>query len=628
MAEVFLGHAEGPAGFSKLVAIKRIHPHLAASGPEFVDMFLDEARLASRLDHPNIVQIIDLGRVDDHYFIAMEYIHGKTLRDLVRRATEYGQVLPLEAVLTVSLGVLSGLSFAHSRRGVDGRPAPVIHRDVSPQNILLSYSGNVKLADFGIAKAQDRISVTQDGVVKGKAYYMAPEQMYEGRVDQRVDIYAFGVVLHELLTGRRLFGKYTQSQLFNPQFRKQAPRPTDLVPGRPKQLDTVVLRMLAADPRRRYQSCGDVIAALEEVMLATRQMTSTERLGATMRLMFAVEREEEEQTVARATTPRPAGTPPALPSVTVTAPTALQDFPTLIKGSEAAGPIKPVGSLAETGLMQTAVAGLDEAATTVSTPPSGSLVQPVALTAGQARRRTPWAAIAIGGGLAALAASIGLHAVLTRSKHGSPRRTVLSAWTPDAALAADLRQAARSVTRDASSVAAAAPTDMHGTRRVRLRTRADRPAGRDPRPPPARLGTLDLSSQPPGKVYLGRRCLGPTPLQGARLPAGTHTLQLRNPALHLSHAFQVAIVAGQSTARRIQLSTGTLLVNAIPWARVYLDGRMLDVTPLKPLKLYPGPHVVELVYPGPSGEMRHREQVNIRSGTTYKVIHSFLRGAP
>jgi len=174
MAEVFLGRAAGPAGFSKLVAIKRIHLHLA-DNPDFVEMFLDEARLAARLDHPNIVQIIDLGRVDEHYFLAMEYVHGKTLRDVINRAIEYGKVLPLDAIFTIALGVLSALTFAHTRRGAGGQPAPVIHRDVSPQNILIGYSGNVKLADLGFAEAQGRVTVTQDGVIKGKAYCWAPE---------------------------------------------------------------------------------------------------------------------------------------------------------------------------------------------------------------------------------------------------------------------------------------------------------------------------------------------------------------------------------------------------------------------------------------------------------------------
>jgi len=514
----------------------------------------------------------------------------------------------------VAQGVLSALGCAHGRRGADGRPAPVIHRDVSPQNILISFSGNVKLTDFGIAKARDRNAVTQDGVVKGKAYYMAPEQMYQGRVDERGDLYSFGIVLHEMLTGRRLFEKYSQTELFNPRVPKEVPPPSAVVPSRPVGLDAFVLRLLEPEPERRYQSCGAALAALEELMLATRQMASTERLGAAMRQLFGAEEQQEERMLAQA------AASPAEPL------SEMQDAPTMIKNVEGLAPTDPMGT--------DALERMPTQESDIGPPVSASMVHPVAISAGSMPRRPPWIAILIGGGLGLVAAVVGLHVVLGDAvapavrDSGTPRAlaTPTAPGVPDAGV----EEAAGPATPAPAPVARVRLKTLPVQRRPRVhrrphpRHRPSRPRAAAPKRRAHPTGTLDLTTEPAGQVYLGGRSLGGTPLRGVTLPAGAHRLELRNPSLGLRYPFRVEVSAGQRTSRSIRLGTGTLRINAIPWARVYLDGKMLDVTPIKPVKLYPGRHVVELVYPGPSGEQRHRVRVNVRSGGAHKVIHNFL----
>ncbi|RKG67094.1 serine/threonine protein kinase, partial [Corallococcus terminator] len=208
MAEVYLAKAAGPMGFKKTLVLKRILPHLAEE-PAFVEMFLSEAKLAAQLEHPNIVQIFDFGEAGGSYFLAMELIDGPSLRKLVKRAVE----VPLPQTLCARLvaSAAEGLAYAHEfRDSATDEPLGLIHRDVSPDNILVSRQGAVKVVDFGIAKVAGQKHRTQTGVVKGKLAYMPPEQLQAKPLDRRVDVYALGVVLYELLTGKRPFGTTTE----------------------------------------------------------------------------------------------------------------------------------------------------------------------------------------------------------------------------------------------------------------------------------------------------------------------------------------------------------------------------------------------------------------------------------
>ncbi|HZN96027.1 MAG TPA: serine/threonine-protein kinase, partial [Myxococcales bacterium] len=209
MAEVWLARQTGIEGFKRHLVIKRILPHLA-DDPEFVQMFLNEARIAANFNHPNIAQIYDLGEVSGAYYIAMEFVHGEDLGRIMRKAWGTGQWIAYPIGIRIVALACEGLYYAHTRNDDSGRPLKVVHRDISPQNILIGFDGSVKLVDFGIAKAVDSASMTKSGAIKGKFAYMAPEQAGGKPIDHRADLFAIGLTLYELLTGTRPLKKESE----------------------------------------------------------------------------------------------------------------------------------------------------------------------------------------------------------------------------------------------------------------------------------------------------------------------------------------------------------------------------------------------------------------------------------
>jgi hypothetical protein len=254
MAEVFLGRAIKEAGFEKLVAIKRVKPHLALV-PSFVEMFLDEARIAATLSHSNIVQIFDLGKADDTYFIAMEYVPGLSLNEVQGHLGREGLRASGPLAALIMMNVCLALEHAHTKRDAEGRPLQIIHRDVSPSNVVVSFDGDVKLIDFGIVKAKVRLHQTQGGEIKGKRGYISPEQLLGQPADVRSDIFAAGMVLHGLLSQRR--PRLEAEGSWPP------PPPSTLVEGVPAELEAIAMRAIAVDPALRFQSALELGSALE-----------------------------------------------------------------------------------------------------------------------------------------------------------------------------------------------------------------------------------------------------------------------------------------------------------------------------------------------------------------------------
>lgn len=249
MATIYAGRLLEADDPSRVFAVKRLHPHLAKS-PEFVAMFLDEARVAARIRHPNVVSIIDVVSQDDELLLVMDYIEGESLSRLLGAGGEARRRIPPEIAVRIMADVLEGLHAAHEITDDAGVPLGVVHRDVSPQNVLVGRDGISHLIDFGVAKAAGRLHVTKDGAIKGKIAYMAPEQI-RGTVDRRADVYAASTVLWEMLVGRRLFpGMETQVifQVLNGQIEAAG----TLVPGIPKALDAAIMKGLSKDPERRY----------------------------------------------------------------------------------------------------------------------------------------------------------------------------------------------------------------------------------------------------------------------------------------------------------------------------------------------------------------------------------------
>lgn len=264
MAELFLAIQKSVAGFEKLLVIKRILPSMNQDRA-FIEMLLHEARIAATLSHPNIVQIFDVGQHDNQYFIAMEHVHGEDLRSIVRQMKKKDVLeFPLEHALAIVLGMCAGLSYAHEKHELDGSALHIVHRDISPQNVVVTFTGDVKIVDFGIAKSDIRFAEqTKSGKLKGKVPYMSPEQARGESIDARSDVFSTGVVLFELTTGKRLFKGSSEYETLRLICERDYPRPSDIRFDYPPDLEQIVMKALAKDANDRYQSARAMQAELE-----------------------------------------------------------------------------------------------------------------------------------------------------------------------------------------------------------------------------------------------------------------------------------------------------------------------------------------------------------------------------
>jgi serine/threonine-protein kinase len=292
MADVILAIAQGPVGFNKLVVIKRLRDHLEGD-PEFVNMLVDEARLAARLNHPNIVHTNEVGEIDGHFFMAMEFLEGQPLTRLKRRARRAGHDLSLDLELRILFDALGALHYAHDLCDYDGSPLGVVHRDATPSNLFVTYDGHVKVLDFGIAKATCRTTETRTGVVKGKMTYMPPEQALGHEVDRRADVYSVGVMLWEAAAGRRMWGNVDDVVILGKLIHGDIPlSPREVNPEVPPELDAICRKALAASPERRYPSAAALQADLEEFIASRRPVPYPRELSRVVNELFKRERRE------------------------------------------------------------------------------------------------------------------------------------------------------------------------------------------------------------------------------------------------------------------------------------------------------------------------------------------------
>ena len=285
MAEIFLARGASTAGMERYVVLKRILRE-RASDASFVRMFLDEAKLAAQLQHPNIAQVYDIGKLGDSYFFTMEYVHGETVRALLHRSHALRRPIPLASVLTVAAGAAAGLHHAHERIGLDGKPLGIVHRDVSPSNLMVSYEGTVKLVDFGVAKAAHNSQETRSGTVKGKIAYLSPEQCRGRGIDRRSDLFSLGIVMWEMLTTERLFRHPSDFETMASIVNDATPPPSSRRPEVPPELDAVVLRLLAKEPADRFQSADELLEHLEHLSVRSGTALSTAGLGRFVRELF------------------------------------------------------------------------------------------------------------------------------------------------------------------------------------------------------------------------------------------------------------------------------------------------------------------------------------------------------
>lgn len=301
MAELFLARQTGVAGFERVVAIKRILPHLTEDR-EFVQMFVNEAKLAAQITHPNVVQIYDFGAVLGTYYMAMEYVMGKSLAAVLAQGQARGNPVPVSAAVRIIAAIAAGLDHAYRGTTVSGAPLGIIHRDISPQNILIGYNGDVKLVDFGIAKAASSSTHTQTGVLKGKLAYLSPEQAWGKPIDHRSDLFALGIVLHEMLTGQRLFKAENEFTTLERVRTAEVPVPSTVKDGLPKAMDAIVLKALAKRPDDRYATGQAFEDALQSYVRTLPPPPSARDLSEYLRTLFDKDIETDTVTYHQVTT--------------------------------------------------------------------------------------------------------------------------------------------------------------------------------------------------------------------------------------------------------------------------------------------------------------------------------------
>ncbi|MEZ4225231.1 MAG: serine/threonine-protein kinase [Polyangiaceae bacterium] len=299
MAEILLSRLIGPSGFERPVVVKRILPHLAHTS-EFSTMFLDEARLVARIRHPNVVQVHELGEIDEELFLVMEYLEGESVSGLLRRFVSLNKRMPHALCAYIIAEACAGLHAAHELTDSEGYPLDLVHRDISPQNVFVLYNGGVRLLDFGIAKAADRSSQTATGEIKGKFQYMSPEQCLCKPLDRRSDIFSLGVVLFELSTNRRLFKRENELMVFKAICEQPLVPPSQVAPGYPKALEAVVVKALARRPEDRYQTAAEM---RKDLLAVARELGAgdepAEHVAQLMRDVFRDRIEEKAEMLRR-----------------------------------------------------------------------------------------------------------------------------------------------------------------------------------------------------------------------------------------------------------------------------------------------------------------------------------------
>ncbi len=535
MAEIWLARQVGLRGFERMVVVKRIIESLS-SDTAFVDMFLDEARIAAQLAHPNIVQIFDLGEHAGAYYIAMEYLAGEHLAAVARAAVRSGAPMAATYAVKIAVAALDGLAHAHGRVGMNGKPLNVVHRDVSPQNILLTWDGQVKLVDFGIARAANRSTQTQNNQLKGKFAYMAPEQAQGiGTLDGRADLFALGAILYELLTHQRLWQLEDQLQILTSLISADPIQPMhERNPAVPFELSVIVMRALAKNPAERWPDALSFKTALEDWLRPQGGGPSAHELSTLMHGLF------KERIAQRTNLIETAGTGELTPARVgeVMRPPTERSMP-------GATSVKPPPPRSSFGLIAALAGGVLAALVlggwlvTRAPKPPDVVEMPVPAQVAEVALVTP-SAIAIetdppGASVSIDGAAVGV-APLTLGDVKAGDHVI------DAALAGFLP-----VKR---TVRVAAP----GEKLMVLLTLPKDPK-RKPAAPAGQgsKGKLSLSTNPWTRVSLEGKTLGDTPLIGYSLPAGRHRLRLVNEEKKLDVNIEVEVKAGQVTKKVLRL---------------------------------------------------------------------------
>ncbi|HEY3448526.1 MAG TPA: serine/threonine-protein kinase [Myxococcales bacterium] len=632
MAEVYLAQTSGPAGFQKTLVLKRILPHLAEDA-NFVGMFLNEAKLAALLNHPGIVQIFDLGEADGSYFIAMEYIDGPNLRALCRKAVEAGKVIPYEYAAKVISMACEGLHYAHDFAD-NGVPLNLIHRDISPDNILISRQGAVKVVDFGIAKAANQGHVTKTGTLKGKLAYMPPEQLRGKPMDRRADIFSLGVVLYELLGGMKPFDATSEIAAMQAILHDPPTPLNERRPDCPAELVIIVERALEKERENRYPDCRAMQRDLEQFLISRRK---------------AIGAYELSQLVIDIVPPTPVPVQPAPPPT-----------PSPPREIESLGPPKkprPVRPEIPPELSDTFRAPRDQAAPQPP-PPTGrtpaqprpapspipeafketvrgeTFLPPEAFPEPPRRKKSGMVLGLLGGAAVALGAIGGF--LLTRSPAdlAGPDAAAVAAPAPAAGPDAAAKPlpppagpdaAQEVVAPDASAPPPPVEPGPDAGRAVEPKSGKAPRATRNPKNPKqpepvsefksfetkqpepkqpevraeqpqgAKPGSLYLEADPPCAVTFDGRPAGSTPLLLNSVAPGAHTAILNNRDKGIARSVSFTLAPGEEHRERVKFVPGTIIFRVQPWAYVEVDGKAQGQTPIPDgVQVYEGEHRVRL----------------------------------
>jgi eukaryotic-like serine/threonine-protein kinase len=532
MAEVHLANSAPPNASPGLVVVKRMHQQ-HADDPASVRMFLDEARLALRLSHPNIVRTDRLGNFDGRHGIVMEFLEGQPFHQVLKRAYDVEATLSLEVVAQIAIAALDGLHYAHELKDAEGRPLCIVHRDVSPQNLFITYDGAVKLLDFGIAKNALQDGRTRTGLLKGKVSYMAPEQARGDELDRRADLWSLGVVLWEAVTGTRLFRGPNEAATLNMTLTDEVAPPSQRRPDLPPELEAILMRALSRDPAQRYASAAEMRDELE-TWLSNRELMPSASMSQLMERLFGKEMREHRAQIQ-----------------------GLLHTPVDRSGESGVMLVAPLlGAGTFSGLRATQVSSVTDLMQELTRQRrvTTRLLSGLLVLVGLAvlvglyltfQRATPSLPVASAG-----------QPMLVAAAKGAPVAATTTAANANAAVAnAERAPRAAAVAPDVARLPAAARAAKPTRRAANPRTfdadAAPLPTGAAPAQ--VETGVLTLDTTPWSIVSVGGRVLGQTPLVGVALPVGTHTLMLSNPEQGLKTAYQVTITAGHVTSRRIGL---------------------------------------------------------------------------
>ncbi len=537
MGEIWLALDRTGLQVERLVVIKRVL-RSSDDDPQHVTLFFDEARIASQLHHPNVVQVFTMGDADGSPYLVMEYLPGQSLGRVVRAFAKHGARVPHEVAARIIADAARGLGYAHRRKGLDGRALRIVHRDVSPQNVLVTYDGHVKVLDFGIAVAEGRMTKTATGLVRGKIAYMSPEQAQGEPLDASADVFSLGVILWELLTGKRLHGEADDLGVLRKLAMETAelPDPRALEPSIEAGLAAIVVRAMRRLPLGRYADGAELCEALDAWLHAQPPVSLERAMAAVFGEEIAALPELQQAVVPTPSTPLTNGT------VTIEARPA--------PGPEPVAPAAPrAPSGARVGLLALAAALFVAIIVGVRSRADSQTVD-AGVVVPQVAAASPVPAFAHDSGAAELGPAV---------EEGSPTADELSvrlAQLRARGPADSSRLEAFTTTLDELSRALAVAT----TRRERedLATRlAALEVAQKPRPvkqaPLAALGSLSLDTEPWTRVFLGRRSLGETPLVEQAVPAGALRLRLVNEAEGIDTLVDLKVTAGQLTTKQYKL---------------------------------------------------------------------------